>query len=56
LRPEINFRAESSSLLKQASASSRAIYRSAAESRVVFQKNAGIVGKFPIAPRNKFQG
>jgi len=30
LRPEINFRAESSSLLKQASAYSRAIYRSAA--------------------------
>jgi len=29
IRPEINFRAESSSLLKQASASSRAIYRSA---------------------------
>jgi len=29
LRPEIKFRAESSSLLKQASASSRAIYRSA---------------------------
>jgi len=29
LRPEINFRAGSSSLLKQASAYSRAIYRSA---------------------------
>jgi len=37
LRPEINFRAESRSLLKQASASSRAIYRSALKNQDKFQ-------------------